>query len=126
MGGNRFNLLPLFSNQSETTMRFPQLTIGQRFTFQGREYTKTGPLTASEEGSGSQRMIPRSAEVTLLDAAGEPVRETKQRYTAAEVDALVRRFKADLVGRLREMASAEGNLRLDQVEALIESQQPGA
>jgi hypothetical protein len=102
-------------------MRFPQVALGQRFTYQGKAYTKTGPLTASEEGSGNQRMIPRSAEVTALDAAGEPVRQTKQRYTGSEVDALMKGFKADLLGRLRAMASEEGTLQLDQVVALIES-----
>ncbi len=107
-------------------MRFPQVAIGQRFTYQGKAYSKTGPLTASEEGSGNQRMIPRSAEVTPLDAGGEPIKADKQRYTGSEVDALVRRFKADLVGQLQGLAADDGSLQLDQVVQLIESQEPGA
>jgi hypothetical protein len=107
-------------------MRFPHVAIGQRFTYQGKAYTKTGPLTASEEGSGNQRMIPRAAEVTPLDAAGEPVREVKQRYTRAELETLIGRFKSDLVTQLGEMASEDGSLQLDQVVQLVESQQPGA
>ncbi len=104
-------------------MRFPQVPIGQRFIFQGKQYTKNGPLTATEEGSGSQRMVPRSAEVTLIDSAGHPVQERKQRFNRSEVSSLIRRFKADLLGRLQEMAADDGTLQLDQVIALIESQQ---
>ena len=105
-------------------MRFPQVAIGQRFTYQGKCYTKTGPLTASEEGDGSQRMIPRAAEVTPVDAAGEPVKELKQRYKRSELEDLVKRLKSDLVEQLQEMAAEDGSLQLDQVVSLIESQQP--
>lgn len=107
-------------------MRFPQVAQGQRFTYQGKAYTKTGPLTASEEGSGDQRMIPRSAEVTPLDASGEPLPELKQRFSRTEMDSLIRRFKSDLVVQLREMASEDGALQLEQVIQLVESQQPAA
>jgi hypothetical protein len=100
-------------------MRFPQVAIGQLFTYQGKHYTKTGPLTASEEGGDTQRMIPRAAEVTLIDAAGSPVQELKQRYNRSEVNALLQRFKADLVGRLEEMAARDGTLDLEQVVGLI-------
>lgn len=105
-------------------MRFPQVAVGQRFTYQGKCYTKTGPLTASEEGNGNQRMIPKAAEVTPVDAAGEPVKALKQRYKRSELEVLVKRFKADLVGQLQEMAAEDGSLQLDQVVGLIESQQP--
>ena len=104
-------------------MRFPQLALGQRFEFQGRQYTKNGPLTASEEASGEQRMIPRSAEVTLLDAEGQPVREVKQRYSRTEVNGLLQRFRGDLVNRLEAMADADGTLRLDRVVELIQNQE---
>ncbi len=105
-------------------MRFPQVNIGQRFTYQGKPYTKTGPLTASEEGSGKQRMIPRAAEVTLLDTQGKPVKEIKQRYSRAEVSTLLQRFKADLMGRFEQMADADGKLRLDQVIEAIRTEEP--
>jgi hypothetical protein len=102
-------------------MRFPQVPIGQRFSYQGQLYSKTGPLTASEEGSGAQRMIPRAAEVELIDTFGKPVQETKQRYNRSEVTALLKRCKADLIGALGEMAAGDGSLQLDQVVALIET-----
>jgi hypothetical protein len=107
-------------------MRFPQLALGQHFSYQGKRYTKTGPLTASEADGGNPRMIPRSAEVTPLDAAGEPVRELKRRYAHAELEAQIKRFKADLADQLREMASRQGTLQLDSVLRLIASLKPGA
>jgi hypothetical protein len=104
-------------------MRFPQLAIGQRFTYQSKPYTKTGPLTASEEGSGQQRMIPRAAEVILIDSLGKPVKEIKQRYNRSEVRDVLKRFRADLVEQMKALADDEGALRLDQVIGLIESRE---
>ncbi len=62
-------------------MKFADIGRGVRFRYQGRVYVKTGPLTASDELSGAQRMIPRYAvleplEVPLSrDVAPDPVRE---------------------------------------------------
>lgn len=53
-------------------MKFPQLSIGQRFTWQGRGYTKSGPVAATDAETGQSRMIPRSAEVTLVEATPPP------------------------------------------------------
>lgn len=49
-------------------MKFQLLPLGARFEFEGRVYTKTGPLTASGE-DGGQRMIPRFAALKPLDGA---------------------------------------------------------
>jgi len=100
-------------------MRFPQVQVGQPFIYQDKRYTKTGPLTASEEGTGSQRMIPRSAEVTLLNAIGEPLRVIKERYTRGEVETALAAFKTTLAERLR-VAAVDGSLPLEQVLALLE------
>lgn len=82
-------------------MKFSQLPVGQRFEYEGLLYTKVGPLTAREERSGRQRMIPRSVEVSLpgvgplapptartmpLDA--ERVRAAIDRYHAAAEQAV--------------------------------------
>jgi hypothetical protein len=48
-------------------MKFTQLPIGARFLYQGRLYSKTGPLAACAD-DGGQRMIPRSA---VVRPAGE-------------------------------------------------------
>ncbi|MCU7796830.1 MAG: polysulfide reductase chain A [Candidatus Thiodiazotropha sp. (ex Semelilucina semeliformis)] len=101
-------------------MRFPQVKTGQRFTYQGMQYTKTGPLTASEEGSGEQRMIMRSAEVALLDVTGKPEKSTRQQYTRSELEAEIQRFKTSLASGVKAAAEDDGTLQLEQVLALIE------
>ena len=54
-------------------MRFHQLRHGARFEFKGAAYRKISPLKGASETDDSQRLIPRSAEVTLIDEKGEPV-----------------------------------------------------
>lgn len=46
-------------------MKLHQLAIGARFEFQGKVFTKTGPITAAEHGG--QQMIPRHADLKALD-----------------------------------------------------------
>lgn len=82
-------------------MRFSQVPVGQRFEFDGTVYTKVGPVTAREERSGRQRMIPRSGEVSLLGGGplapptagaatidADRVRAAVDRYHAAAEQAL--------------------------------------
>ncbi len=47
------------------TMKFLHLPLGQQFEFRGRHYTKVAPLIASDNADGKQKMIPRSALVTV-------------------------------------------------------------
>lgn len=47
-------------------MKLHQLAIGARFEYQGKEFTKTGPITAAAE-LGGQQMIPRHADLKALD-----------------------------------------------------------
>lgn len=49
-------------------MKFPDLSIGTRFRFQGKTYTKVGPLAATAE-DGGQRIIPRYAVLQPVDGA---------------------------------------------------------
>lgn len=49
-------------------MKFQHLPIGARFDFEGKHYTKTSPLVASEDGGG-QRMIARYAVLQVLHEA---------------------------------------------------------
>ena len=51
-------------------MKFHQLRPGARFRLQGTTYRKVSPLKAASEADDSQRLVPRSAEVALLDDAG--------------------------------------------------------
>lgn len=47
-------------------MKLQDIPIGGRFEYEGKIFTKTGPLTASSEQEG-QRMIPRYANLRPLD-----------------------------------------------------------
>lgn len=49
-------------------MKFQQLAMGARFEYEGKSYTKIGPLTAINE-AGEQRMIPRFAVLTPVEGS---------------------------------------------------------
>lgn len=48
--------------------KFIHLAVGDTFHFQGEDYSKTGPLTATCLSDNRQRMIPRSAMVSSLQS----------------------------------------------------------
>ena len=48
-------------------MKFHLVPIGEKFTFEGEVYTKSGPIAASSEVGGVNKMIARSANVTLCN-----------------------------------------------------------
>ena len=52
-----------------STVKFLHLKVGQQFEFRGDHYTKIAPLIASNDADGKQKMIPRSALVTVLQAS---------------------------------------------------------
>ncbi len=105
-------------------MRFPQVKIGQQFEYQGKRYTKTGPLTASEEGTGASAMIRRSAEVLLVGGAepGTMKKQVKQIYSREEVIELCMAYTMSLAQESRKIADENGSLRLERLLALIEDQ----
>lgn len=99
-------------------MKFHQLPIGSRFRYQEREYCKTSPLAASGEG-GQQRMIPRSAIVSLLGdntSAEDAADESRQPPEAL-------RHHHERCRTLLEQAAAQlpENTRLALMKALEDS-----
>lgn len=60
-----------------TNIKFLHLQIGQSFEYREQHYTKVSPLIASNNADGSQKMIPRSALVTVPSGEAPPV-ENKQ------------------------------------------------
>ncbi len=66
-------------------MKFYLVPIGEQFSFQGQVYTKSGPLTASAERGGKNKMIPRSANVELFNSA-EPALERVVKGKLISVD----------------------------------------
>lgn len=53
-------------------MKFQHLKIGQQFSYQGETYVKSTPLVASHAETGQQKLIPRYAEIQLLEDAPSP------------------------------------------------------
>ena len=49
-------------------MKFHQLSLGQAFEYQGKQFIKASPIIAWCDESGNQQIVPRSAEVQ----AGHP------------------------------------------------------
>jgi hypothetical protein len=98
-------------------MKFPQLPIGQSFTWQGEVYCKTSPIAATHISSGQTRMIPRSAtpiplgEAKALPADPAPERIERVRAEAA-LEALHRRCLDILTHSLPEAAAAEARAAL--------------
>ena len=103
-------------------MKFPHLPIGQRFSFKEKTYTKTGPLTASEEETGKSQLIMKSAEVTPLDLLEKPVDKQDRRFTGKEVRELLANDRKQLKRALLEQADEHGSLRVDRVLELIDGQ----
>ncbi|MCG7937062.1 MAG: hypothetical protein JAY68_20690 [Candidatus Thiodiazotropha taylori] len=88
-------------------MRFPLLKPGQKFLYQEKRYTKTGPMTASEEESGKTCMIRRSAEVTLLQDQDERQQIIPQQYARHQVVDLFKAYQQELKTRLSDAISSE-------------------
>ncbi len=87
-------------------MKFPQLPIGSRFEFEGVQYIKSGPLTATASDGSGQRLIKRSAIVTPLD--GRPTEPALQngllerQQVREALQTYQQRSEALLEGRLDE------------------------
>lgn len=107
-------------------MRFPQLKIGQQFEYQGKRYTKTGPLTATEEATGASAMIRRSADVTLVDRVADEalVEQVKQNYSRDEAIELCREYRIKLTQELQSRTDENGRLQIDSVITTISRLDP--
>lgn len=84
-------------------MKFYLVPIGEQFSFQGLAYTKSGPLTASAEIDGKSKMIPRSANVQLLNsaepAASEMVKE--KLISANDILTMVHDYHSECLNGIR-------------------------
>ena len=54
-------------------MKFTQIPLCTRFEFEGKIFSKTGPMTASAEDGSGQRLIPRYAVLKPVDGAAPVV-----------------------------------------------------
>jgi hypothetical protein len=87
-------------------IKFLHLQTGQQFEFQGVHYTKVAPLIASNNANGSQRMIPRSAAVTVLqgDTLTQATSTTSQQHPAL---AVLERYHQTAIAELNSLSDDE-------------------
>lgn len=85
-------------------MRFHQLSIGQRFRFEGETYVKINTLVASCERTSHHRVIRRSAEVALL---GADQSSAGQDVPADDPERALQRLRARLPAILDAVAAGE-------------------
>lgn len=95
-------------------MKFQHLPVGASFIYEGKLYSKTGPMTASTE-EGGQRMIPRYAEMIPLDGDPSPVTsKTPATLDPVRVKAAFDAFHAEVSRRMdtgQQLALARGRSR---------------
>lgn len=103
-------------------MKFPQLPMGQRFAFQGKNYTKTGPLTASDEETGNNRLMKKSAEILPLGLIEEQQTEEGTQFTRQEVLEMFSQYRSDLQNAVLAEATEQASLSLNEIVKLIERQ----
>ena len=59
-------------------MKFKFLSIGTKFQFENETYLKTSPMIASNIKTGENRLIPRYAELTIVDEQGKSTQKNKE------------------------------------------------
>jgi hypothetical protein len=86
-------------------MKLQDIPLGGRFEYDGKIFTKTGPLTASSE-QGGQSMIPRYANLRALDlpTQDERVPGMQRRLDAAAVKTAFDEFYRKAAELLNESA----------------------
>ena len=91
-----------------STMKFLHLQVGQQFEYRGEHYTKVAPLIASNNADGRQKMIPRSATVTVADGASPTTTDTQpSEHPALEV---VERYHATALAEMQALSDDEAKL----------------
>lgn len=86
-------------------MKFQQVSVGQRFEFEGQVYVKISPLLAQAESSGGQRLLPRSATVRLLEKEASSVAgpAKKKILDSTEIVVAVEQFRLECVASVETL-----------------------
>lgn len=91
-----------------STMKFLHLQVGQQFEFRGEHYTKVAPLIASNNNDDKQKMIPRSATVTVADGVNAP--NTDKPSPDHPALQIVERYHATALAEMQSLSNDEGKL----------------
>lgn len=104
-------------------MKFHLVPIGEKFTFKGEVYTKSGPIAASPEASGASRMIARSANVSLCNII-EPIEDTvvsKKLVPLNEVVNVINNYNAQYSEHIEHLDNNFSESSLDNFKRQIET-----
>jgi multimeric flavodoxin WrbA len=87
------------------SLKFLHLQIGQQFEFRGQHYTKVAPLIASNNSDGGQKMIPRSALVTVQE--GNSVTTDAKHPGQHPALAVLERYHQTAIAELKSLGGDE-------------------
>ncbi len=112
-------------------MKFHEVLIGQRFEFEGEDYTKKSPVTATHGVSGRQKFIRRSAPVKPVSEELSPISRSGTCLDADIVAAALDVFHSrcleclgDLAPEVSEASIANAREKLARGRAEFESALP--
>jgi len=87
-------------------MKFQQLTIGQKFEYQGEFFIKSSPLVASHAETGEQKLIPRYAAIVVKDMSLPPAdKQPAGTLNSEQVQTAFNRFFECYLSSLQEIKS---------------------
>lgn len=104
-------------------MKFHLVPIGEKFTFKGAVYTKSGPIAASPEAGGASRMVARSANVTLCNII-EPVENTvisKKLVPLNEVVNVINNYNSQYCEYIEHLENYFSKYGLDDFKSKMEA-----
>ncbi len=105
-------------------VKFHEIPIGQRFSFEGEIYAKTGPVMAVCERDGARRLMRRSSEVTLAAAEtatpGHEQSAADAPLTRGQVLLAFERFSELCYRCLHEMAENGDTAKLEDVRRALQ------
>ncbi|MES9955604.1 MAG: hypothetical protein ABW086_01030 [Sedimenticola sp.] len=102
-------------------MKFHQLPLGASFEFQGKRYTKSGPMTASSE-TGESKMMMRASAVKPLDGDSDaPPPPTSIELNRERASIVINDYHAECLQILNESGHLDpaANEKLDQAKQRV-------
>jgi len=90
-------------------MKFSVVEMGQRFSFNGESFTKSGPLVGNNEQTGEKKFFRRADNVQPIFESVSPVHD-EQMNMCADIDTVMQsfeRFYSSCIDALDENLSVE-------------------
>lgn len=98
-------------------MKFHELTIGQKFEFQGIAYIKSTPMVASALENATQKFMARSAMVKLLDVL-VPSTPSKSNQSTLQLESVHTAFETFYTCCQTALESIQSEINPDSFNAI--------